>query len=262
VPKRNLARAELPLSSPRRRPLRRPGSVPFRHRYLALIGLLPTVALAGSDYTGFWKENCGNPYGLQIRRQAGQYAVTFCGPGGCGNHADSLTPIEGDQLYEVISPDRIRIHYSEGYAPVYARCSRDILPLLQYSEADRVEGTRNLWISVVGHVAYLALAIWLYISLARRSATLPETRRRIIGTATAAILFSPGMYFMWPFWSPSFALLAFLFEIPVMPRLPVRMVAIQLAFTLVPMLIVWASLFAAFTLVALLRKRTAPGIDA
>jgi hypothetical protein len=231
----------------------------FKQSCCLLIGLFPTLAIAATDYTGFWKVDCADPYGLQIQHQSGQYAVNFCGPGGCGDHVDSVTPIEGDRLYEVISPTQIRIRYSAGYAPVYTKCSQDTHPVLKYSDADRAEGLRNVWISVISHLAYLAAAVWLYKLVRRRTAALPGRRRLIIRSGAAALLFSPGMYFFWPFWSPSFALLALVVELPVMSALPREMVFMQLAYTVGPIVIVWVVLLGAAKIRGFLQCRKARG---
>ena len=39
------------------------------------------------NFTGFWKEDCDQAFGLQIMHHGpdGKYSIVFCGPGGCGN---------------------------------------------------------------------------------------------------------------------------------------------------------------------------------
>ena len=41
---------------------------------------------SSKNFTGFWKEKCEDPFGLQIMHYGtdGKYSIIFCGPGGCG----------------------------------------------------------------------------------------------------------------------------------------------------------------------------------
>ena len=52
--------------------------------FLALC-LLPAIACGQpADFTGFWKVNCSDAFGVQIKKQPGNlFSVSFCGPGGC-----------------------------------------------------------------------------------------------------------------------------------------------------------------------------------
>src|ERR1019366_850632 len=130
----------------------------------AIAFLVPGIAVAVVDYTGFWKENCTDPYGLQIKHYENRYTVTFCGPGGCGTPDSNLaTAIEGDKGYVVLSPETIKIIYSEGYTPIYTKCTSETNPVLQYSAADLAEERRNVVIAAVFHVAYLLAAVAAYI---------------------------------------------------------------------------------------------------
>lgn len=99
--------------------------------------LLITIALLilpfegwGADYTGFWKGNCTDGFGVQIKPVENQmYSLSFCGPGGClapGEWTPN-TRIEGDQNYKVISPEKIAIRLKDDkheYFP-YIKCTSD-----------------------------------------------------------------------------------------------------------------------------------------
>lgn len=66
----------------------------------------------GADYTGFWKGNCSDGFGVQIKPAGDQmYSVSFCGPGGCDEPGEWTpnTRIEGDPNYKVISPEKMDI---------------------------------------------------------------------------------------------------------------------------------------------------------
>lgn len=85
------------------------------------------------NFTGFWKQDCAEGFGLQIKPNGddGKYSIVFCGPGGCGDPADSrATFITGDPHYEVVSEDEIVTIGSSGDRSTYHRCTRDPHPLL------------------------------------------------------------------------------------------------------------------------------------
>ena len=81
-----------------------------------------------SDFTGIWKSNCRDYWGLQIKPvENGLYSVAFCGLSGCLD-AGQWTPntrIAGDPLYEVISAKSIRIQRKDSGHFTYTRCSAD-----------------------------------------------------------------------------------------------------------------------------------------
>ena len=106
-------------------------------RILGIIGLfsLATGAMAqGVDYTGFWKRNCEDDQGVQIRRlREGLYSIAFCKIGGCtapGAYRPN-SRIDGDPAYEVLGPTRIRLMHSEGGYTAYVKCASDLSPPLQ-----------------------------------------------------------------------------------------------------------------------------------
>ena len=88
------------------------------------------------DFTGFWKENCEDAFGLQIMHYGtdGKYSVVFCGPGGCGEQDESRsTFITKDKTYQVISEDEIRTPHGDGW-DTYYKCTKDTHPILKYKE--------------------------------------------------------------------------------------------------------------------------------
>jgi hypothetical protein len=94
---------------------------------LAIAGLAPAAA-KGPDYAGFWKRNCEDQLGLQIRPlREGLYAVSFCNHDGCsapGAYRPN-TRIDQDPMYEVLSPTRIRVRHQDGGYSAYVKCSSD-----------------------------------------------------------------------------------------------------------------------------------------
>ena len=102
---------------------------------LLITSLTHASSKGGVDYQGFWKTNCGNAFGLQIIH-AGKnlYSVSFCGPGGCFRPGTYLpnTPIDGDQMYNVINDAEIKLKVKDGSEMTYRKCTSDTHPLLQY----------------------------------------------------------------------------------------------------------------------------------
>jgi len=91
---------------------------------------------ASKDFTGFWKSDCENAYGLSIEHFGtdGKYSIVFCGPGGCGDPAASRkTFITKDAGYQVISEDEIREKLQDGWE-TYHRCTREAHPILRYKD--------------------------------------------------------------------------------------------------------------------------------
>ena len=64
------------------------------------------------DFTGFWKTDCADAFGLQIKHFGtdGKYSIVFCGPGGCGDPADEgrKTFITKDPHFQVVSEDELK----------------------------------------------------------------------------------------------------------------------------------------------------------
>jgi len=95
----------------------------------------PGVMDKTKDFTGFWKQKCDEPFGLQIKRHGdeGKYSIVFCGPGGCVDPSESrLTFITGDKRYEVVSEDELIEIARSGDRETYFRCTRDTNLVLKY----------------------------------------------------------------------------------------------------------------------------------
>jgi hypothetical protein len=99
-----------------------------------LLVLASGAAAQGVDYAGFWKRNCEDDQGVQIRRlREGLYSIAFCKIGGC-TAAGSYRPnsrIDGDPAYQVLGPTRLRLMEVEGGYTAYVKCSSDLNPTLQ-----------------------------------------------------------------------------------------------------------------------------------
>lgn len=89
------------------------------------------------NFIGFWKEDCGQAFGLQIMHYGtdGKYSIVFCGPGGCGQPGSEgrITFITKDPHYEVISEDEIKERSADGW-DTYRRCTRETHPVLKYKQ--------------------------------------------------------------------------------------------------------------------------------
>jgi len=89
------------------------------------------------NFTGFWKEDCEQAFGLQIMPHGtdGKYSIVFCGPGGCGDPDSEgrITFITRDRNYEVISESEIKERSANGW-DTYHRCTKDTHPVLKYKE--------------------------------------------------------------------------------------------------------------------------------
>lgn len=88
------------------------------------------------NFTGFWKEDCDQAFGLQIMHHGpdGKYSIVFCGPGGCGNPDEGeITFITKDPKFQVVSESEIKERSSNGW-DTYHRCTRDTHPVLKYKE--------------------------------------------------------------------------------------------------------------------------------
>lgn len=92
---------------------------------------------ASKDFTGFWKENCDEAFGLQIMHHGreGRYSVVFCGPGGCGDpDSDGRdTFISKDSDYQVVSENEIKTRGANGW-DTYRKCTKDTHPVLKFEE--------------------------------------------------------------------------------------------------------------------------------
>src|SRR5208283_5004210 len=86
-------------------------------RRTALVFLVLCVFLVAAckrpvDFTGFWKVNCSDAFGVQIKKQPGNlFSVSFCGPGGCFAPGEWMpnTSIPGDQCNDDRNTTRARL---------------------------------------------------------------------------------------------------------------------------------------------------------
>ncbi len=77
------------------------------------------------DFSGFWKQNCDDNFGLRLQRRSKSepYVDVFCGPGGCGSDAEGReTFVTGDSHYQVVGKDEIRVRRGSDWA-TYKRCA-------------------------------------------------------------------------------------------------------------------------------------------
>jgi hypothetical protein len=97
-----------------------------------------------ADFTGFWKVNCTDAFGVQIKKQPGNlFSVSFCGPGGCFAPGEWVpnTPIIGDPKYRILNPTNIEIR-GKGWTR-YTRCTTDTNPVLDYATMPAVEANHG-----------------------------------------------------------------------------------------------------------------------
>jgi hypothetical protein len=100
--------------------------------FLALCPFLVAACSRPTDFTGFWKVNCTDAFGVQIKKQS----VSFCGPGGCFAPGEWTpnTAIVGDPKYRVLNPTTIEIGHRDGQGWTrYTRCTTDTNPVLDYA---------------------------------------------------------------------------------------------------------------------------------
>lgn len=102
--------------------------------FSALCLFLVAACKRPTDFTGFWKVNCTDAFGVQIKKQPGNlFSVSFCGPGGCFAPGEwrPNTPIIGDPKYRILNRTTIEIG-GQGWTR-YARCTTDTNPVLDYA---------------------------------------------------------------------------------------------------------------------------------
>jgi hypothetical protein len=101
--------------------------------FVLLVAWNAAGATDDTDFTGFWKINCTDALGVQIKRaDNGLWSLHFCGPGGCQVPVSSVpdTPILGDPSYTVVDQRTLVIR-----GDTYTKCSGDIRPPLDYGTA-------------------------------------------------------------------------------------------------------------------------------
>jgi len=235
------------------------------HRLIIAIGLciLASTALAEgkSNYEGFWKWNCEDPFGLQIiEYRDGLYSVNFCGPGGgCNEPVDEarLTPIEGDPDYEVISATEIQEKTGDTVYGTLYKCTDDTHPVLAYSAEDEAEADRGVILAITVHVAYFAAALLLYRSFLSRKLRGNSWRRRALKSAVLAALFAPGIAWAWPFAAPTFAIFALILSFIPALLAGSGFAYMYFAYAAIPMLVFGSIVFVVLTIkAASARERT------
>jgi hypothetical protein len=98
---------------------------------LLLVVLAAVVGGSGcskpvTNYTGIWKGNCSDYWGVLITpAEDGLYSVTFCGLSSCLDPGQWTpnTRIENDPMYEVVSSSEIRIKRNDRGYFTYTKCS-------------------------------------------------------------------------------------------------------------------------------------------
>jgi hypothetical protein len=98
--------------------------------FICLIVLFGLTRVSwGADYSGFWKGDCTNNFGIQIKPTGNElYSVSFCGPGGCSEPGEWTpnTRIEGDPKYKIISPGEVGIKRNDNSDFfIYRKCTND-----------------------------------------------------------------------------------------------------------------------------------------
>src|SRR3989449_3420799 len=84
------------------------------------------------DFTGLWKEDCEQLYGLQFKplEKQGVYSVSLCGPAGCldpGTYRPNTT-VQGDPTYDVLYAEEILIRQPRGDSTSYVKCASEVMP--------------------------------------------------------------------------------------------------------------------------------------
>jgi len=85
----------------------------------------PKAETVEYPYAGFWKEDCAQSFGLRFERGgAGQYAIRFCGPGGCmePSYLSDCTPIPDGRNYELVDKDTVVVRRGSR-EELYKRCA-------------------------------------------------------------------------------------------------------------------------------------------
>lgn len=110
-------------------------SRPTAFAFSALCLFLVVACKKPADFTGFWKTNCTDAFGVQIKKQPGNlFSVSFCGPGGCSAPGEWMpnTAIVGDPKYQLVNATTLEIQYGEGWHR-FTKCTTDTNPVLDYA---------------------------------------------------------------------------------------------------------------------------------
>jgi len=98
---------------------------------LVVAALSLSASAEGATFAGFWKSNCTDAFGIQIKPGNDKlWSVSFCGPGGCFPPGQWMpnTTITTDPSYKVIDERTLEIKGTR-----YTKCSDDTNPKLDYS---------------------------------------------------------------------------------------------------------------------------------
>jgi hypothetical protein len=111
--------------------------------FIILLGAVSVSWCA--DYSGSWKRDCSDSYGLQINSVENEmYSFSLCGGGGrtCTEPGwwTPNTRIKGDPKYKIISPVEIYIKLDDGGYRSYRKCSNDLV--WKFAELSRINPTR------------------------------------------------------------------------------------------------------------------------
>jgi len=87
-----------------------------------------------TDYTGFWKMQCTDAYGISIKANAASgYSLSFCAAAGCVSHWKPDTTIEGDPSYRTIDSDTLEVRQDDGKWRRLKKCTTETNPKLDDS---------------------------------------------------------------------------------------------------------------------------------
>lgn len=112
-----------------------------------LVFLCTEIYAENKKFTGFWKEDCTDAFGVQIKPYDGQlYSVSFCGPGGCFEPGEwmSNTAIIDDPNYRIINDNLIEIYRGKNRWDRYQKCTSDTNPVLDYSTMKDTKPSPNI----------------------------------------------------------------------------------------------------------------------
>src|SRR5207302_6570961 len=155
--------------------------------FLALCLFLVAACSRPADFTGFWKVNCSDAFGVQIKEQPGNsFSVSFCGPGGCFRPGEWMpnTPIIGDPKYRVINATTLDTERQDGWDR-YTKCTMDTNPVLDYANmpAPSSAETDN---KIIYFEPNRGLPDYAHKSPFTANSSISETLRRQLAEATAS----------------------------------------------------------------------------
>jgi len=92
--------------------------------------------LAAADYTGFWKMDCRDPYGISIKPNVDKtYSLAYCATNGCNDKWRPNSGIDGDPLYRVIDAETLETKVAGGVSwQRWKKCTTETNPKLEWPE--------------------------------------------------------------------------------------------------------------------------------